>query len=110
MAPSPTPLPILPHTLRHPRKLFRRRFALMRGFPLGIGHAVHQRPPVVLPHAASLRHPIAEAVAAEACVAHQVDILDVGAVAQVSDQAAEGGCRYGIFDLYIRHEFVYPAC
>ena len=38
-----------------------------------------------------LADPVGEAIAAEACEAHQLDILGIVAVAQVAHQATEGG-------------------
>jgi hypothetical protein len=93
------PLPIPCHTRLHPGKLFRRRLHLMRCLPLSVGHSVHSRAAVLLAHAAGFGEPIAEAVAAEAGVAHQINILDVSAVLQVRDETAEGRRRYGIINL-----------
>lgn len=93
--------PILRHTLRHQRELFGRGLGLMLGFPLGIGHAVNQRATGLTIKPARFGQPVAKAVAAEAGMAHQIDILNVGAVAQVADQPSKSRCRYGIFNLHI---------
>ena len=64
------PLPILRHTRFHPRQLLCRRLRLMLRFPLRIGHSVYQRAAILLAYPAGFGEPIAEAVAAEAGVAH----------------------------------------
>src|SRR3546814_13351991 len=58
---------VLRHTLLHAGDLFRRRLALMAGFPFGEGHAVDDLPRFILAHCAvRLRDPVGQAVAAEA--------------------------------------------
>ncbi len=45
---------------------------------------------------AGVADPVGEAIAAEAGEAHQLDVLRIVAVAQVADEAAEGGGRHGV--------------
>jgi hypothetical protein len=53
--------------------------------------------------AIGLRDPVGQTVAAEACRAHQVDILNVGAMLQMRNQAAEGGCGNRICEYGVGH-------
>ena len=86
----------------HPRDLLGRRFGLRR-LPRAIIHAVDRAARLVAADRPallrrSLGDPIGKAIAAEAGEPHQVDILRVLAMAQMIDQAAEGGGRDGIVD------------
>src|SRR4029077_9232667 len=88
--------------------LFTRRLLRGRGFllvlrlPLLVRHAVDRRAARLLGkrHAlfvGGVLPPVRQAVAAEAREIHQVDVLHVGARAQVLDQAAEhGGLELGL--------------
>src|SRR5262245_15352902 len=88
------------------RRLGERRLLLGRGIllvllpPFVIGHAVDSGTALVLaqgqaPGVGRLLHPVGQAVAAEPGEIHQIDVLHVGARAQVLDQAPE----YGGFEL-----------
>ncbi len=90
---------VLRHTLLHLCDLFRRRLALMALFPLRKGHAVDDFARLILAQiAVGFRDPIGEAIAAKARYSHQIDVLDVGPVLQMRNQAAEGGCGNGIVE------------
>lgn len=71
--------------------------------PLGIRHAVDRRSALVLRETASLGHPIAQTVAAKARKPHQIDILHVGPMLEMVDQAPEGFGCYGIVNLILAH-------
>lgn len=76
--------------------LFRARFFLVLGFPLGIGHAVDLFAGLVIAdfHPEVVGGglvPLGQAVAAETGEVHQVDVLHVLAGLQMMDQGAEGG-------------------
>src|ERR1700733_394622 len=71
------------------------RFLLMKLLPFVVGHAVDQlaRGRVAERHALLLGGrpiPFGQAIPAETGQIHQVEILDVGALAQMRDQAPEG--------------------
>src|SRR6266702_6309634 len=70
--------------------------ALKLRFPGFIGHAVDRLAALVLAHREALGvglflHPVRQAVAAEAGQIHQIDVLHVGALTQMLDQAPEYG-------------------
>src|SRR5262245_36007154 len=74
--------------------LLGARFLLILGLPLLIGHAVNHLAGAILAElkplfARRLLVPIGEAVAAKPGHVHEVDVLHLMALAQVSDQAAE---------------------
>src|ERR1044072_2917235 len=76
--------------------LVARSFLLVLGLPLVVGHAVDDLARLGIGDldallARLLAVPARQAVAAEAGEAHQVDVLNVGALLQMRDQAAEGG-------------------
>src|SRR5580700_1316904 len=76
--------------------LLRTGGALIFRLPGLIRHAVDRLAALVLGHADALvvggvLEPVGEAVAAKAGEVHQVDVLDVGPLAQVLDKAPEGG-------------------
>src|SRR3954466_936423 len=87
--------------LLHCLQLFGTGGALEFRLPGLIGHAVDRLAALVLADPDALGvglflHPVRQAVAAEAGQVHQVDVLDVGAPAQVLDQAPEnGGFEFG---------------
>src|SRR5580700_502279 len=84
------------------RLLIGGRFVLMLGAPFVVGHAVDDLAAFVLGHRQAfgvgrVLHPVGQAVAAEAGQIHQVDVLHVGAGAQVLDQpAVDGGFKLGL--------------
>ena len=83
----------------HARGLFVGRRRLVARLPLVGVHAIYERARIPLGQidaviAAGLAQPVAKTVAAETAPAHEVDVLDVGAVPQVLDQPAER--RFGI--------------
>src|SRR4029077_17994579 len=70
--------------------------ALKLRFPGLIGHPIDRLAAFVLADADALsvglfRHPVRQAVAAEAGQIYQIDVLDVGAGAQMVDKAPENG-------------------
>src|SRR5690242_19212582 len=76
--------------------LVARGFLLVLGLPLVVRHPVNDLAGLRIGHldallARLLAVPARQAVAAEAGEIHQVDVLHVGALLQVRDQAAEGG-------------------
>src|ERR1044071_4700703 len=81
--------------------LIARGFFLVLGLPLVVRHAVDDLARLGIGNldallARLLAIPARQAVAAEAGQIHQVDVLDVGALLQVRDQAAEsGGFEFG---------------
>src|SRR4029453_12197243 len=92
---------MLPLRRRERGLLLRRRFLLMLLAPFVVGHAVHdlaglgiaQRDALFLGGGAV---PFRQAVAAETGEVHQIDVLHVGAFAQMLDQAPErGGFQLG---------------
>ena len=73
-----------------PGLLRSRRFLLVLLPPLVVRHAVNFGPRLVFADAEALLsrrflHPVAQAVAAEPGQVHQVDVLYVGPLAQMSD-------------------------
>src|SRR4051812_21841642 len=83
--------------LLHGIELLRRGRALVFRLPGLVGHAVNGFPALVLAQGDALRvggvlEPVGQAVAAEACEIHQVDVLDVRPRLQMIDQAPESGC------------------
>src|SRR5579884_3678162 len=92
----------------HPRQLLFGRVGLTR-LPLRIRNAIDRlaRRVAVERTARRFLDPFGETIAAEAGMPHQVDILDVLALAEMVDQPAEG-CRRGrIVDL-LRHLILLP--
>ncbi|PAV68588.1 hypothetical protein WR25_08163 [Diploscapter pachys] len=77
------------HALVHPRELFGGRFGLVARLPLVLRHAVDRLTRGRLVQPAGFLDPVRQAVAAESGQPHQVDVLRVGAMAQVADEAAE---------------------
>src|SRR5262249_35803097 len=64
--------------------------------PALVGHAIDRLAALVLCHGRALfvgrlLEPVREAVAAKAREVHQVDVLHIGALAQVRDKAPESG-------------------
>jgi len=95
---------VLRHTLLHLCDLLRRGFALMLRFPLRKRHAVDDFARLIPRQiAVRFRNPVGQAVAAKARQSHQIDILHIGAMLQMRDQTAEGGCSNGICDYGIGH-------
>src|SRR6202163_3249013 len=99
-------LPILPNIpvmrqvrqaargLLHRRELLSPCRPLMGRFPGLVGHAVYGLAALVLAHANArgvgfVLEPVGQAVAAEACEIHQIDVLDIGAGAQMFDEPPE---------------------
>src|SRR6516162_10402457 len=82
---------------------------LMLGLPLIVRHAVNPLAALVLGHRytaciGGVLHPVRQAIAAEAGEIHQVDVLHVGVLAQMLDQAAErGGLELGAGLVFKRH-------
>src|SRR5271155_2279311 len=82
-------------------ELFGRRFLLMVFLPFGGRHAVDDFARLVLGQRKTflggrLAIPVAQAVAAEIRYDHKVNVLDVSALAQMRDEAAEdGGLEFG---------------
>jgi hypothetical protein len=79
------------------RLLFGARFRLVLGLPFLIGHAVDHLPRPILAELKTLLTrrllvPISEAVAAKARHVHEIDVLHLMALAQMSDEAAECRC------------------
>src|SRR5262245_27263386 len=92
----------------------RRLFLILR-LPFLERHAVHGLAALVLRHCHALGvggilHPVRQAVAAEAGEVHQVDVLHVGARAQMLEQAPERGgfelraglVVHGVFSAFAR--------
>src|SRR3984893_1892952 len=82
--------------LLHRGQLVRADAALIFGFPGLVGHAVDRLAAFVLGKRQALLvggvlQPVGQAVAAEAGEIHQIEVLDVGALAQMPDQAAKSG-------------------
>src|SRR4051794_27553085 len=102
--------------LRQGRLLGGCGLLLVARLPLVVGHAVDQLAGLGVRQldAARLRRlavPAAEAVPAEAGEVHQVDVLDLGPLAQVLDQRAEGrGLELGAGLLVVggRHRVLLP--
>ncbi len=85
----------------HPGQLLGGGVGLVAGFPFGLGHAVDGFACRGLVEGdasfgGGVGQPVAEAVAAEAADAHQVDVLDVGAVLEMGDETTEGGGFKGL--------------
>src|ERR1700761_3310304 len=82
--------------------LVARGLFLVLGLPLVVGHAVDDLARCGIGDldallARLLAIPAREAIATEASQVHQVDVLHVGALLQVRDQAAEsGGFEFGL--------------
>ena len=95
---------VLRHTLLHLCDLFRRRIALVALFPFGKGHAVDDFARLLLAEiAVRFGDPVGKAVAAEARRPHQINVLNVGPVLQMRDQAAEGGCSHRVVEHIVGH-------
>src|SRR3954453_22108154 len=82
--------------LLHGVELLRRGRALVFRFPGLVRHAIDGFPALVLAQGDALGvggvlEPVGQAVAAEACEIHQVDVLDVCPRLQMIDQAPESG-------------------
>jgi hypothetical protein len=80
----------------HRRELLGAGLALKSRLPGLIGHAVDGLAAFVLaylgaPRVGLLLEPVGQAVAAEARKIHEIDVLDIGAGAQMFDQAPENG-------------------
>ncbi len=72
-------------------------FFLVFLFPVGVRHAInHFQSAIVVQFSIELvagrQHPFAQAVAAKARQVHDVDILCIGSVLQMGDQAAKSLC------------------
>ena len=86
---------------RHRGLLLGRRLFLILGLPFLVGHAVDDLPRFRVGQPDALRLgflaiPAAEAIPAKAGEVHQVDVLHVGSLAQMLNQAAEcGGFQFG---------------
>src|SRR5229473_1546652 len=98
--------------LLHRRELLGAGRALMGRLPGLVGHAVDGLAALVLAHISALGvgfflEPVGQAVAAEACKVHQVDVLDIAAGAQMLDQAPENGsfkfCSGFVVNRHDRH-------
>src|SRR3954447_10169879 len=91
-----------------------RFFLLVLRLPLLIGHAVDLLAALVLSERNALSvgrflHPVAEAIAAEAREIHQVDVLHLGARAQMLDEAAEHrGVEFGL-GFFVESHGDFPA-
>ena len=82
--------------LLHRRELLGTGLALKSRLPGLIGHAIDGLAAFVLadlgtPRVGLLLEPVGQAVAAEARKIHKIDVLDIGAGAQMFDQAPENG-------------------
>src|SRR6516162_6100047 len=82
--------------LLHCRRLLQRGAALIFGLPGLVGHAVDRLAALVLGErnaflVGGVLQPVRKAVAAEARQIHQVDILNIGPLAQMPYQTPEGG-------------------
>src|SRR5688572_898055 len=78
------------------RLLVRTGVGLVARLPLCVGHAVDQLARLVLGDCEATRLcrfavPVRQAISAESCEIHEVDVLDVAPAAEVLDQPAEGG-------------------
>lgn len=83
----------------HPRKLFGCCLTLMARLPFLGRHAVDERAcDFAIGRAAGLNQPVGQAVAAETGQSHEVDILRVAAVAQMTDKPPECSRRGTIID------------
>jgi hypothetical protein len=94
-APTGERLPHGEEALLRRLELLGRGLALIGRLPGLVGHAVDGLAALVPGHLRALGvglllEPVGQAVAAEAGQIHQVDVLDVGAGAQMRDQAPEG--------------------
>src|SRR6185312_6758731 len=84
---------------------------LMLRLPLLVRHAVDPLAALVLGHrnpafVGGVLHPVRQAIAAEARKIHQIDILHVGACAQMLDEAPEsGGLEFGSGLVVERHGY-----
>src|SRR5262245_61036229 len=92
------------------RFLRRACFALIFRLPLGIGHAIDMGARVLAGDSEALGPgglliPVGQAIAAEAGQIHQVDVLDIGASAQMLHKTAEHrGFKLGLGLLVDHHE------
>src|SRR5258708_8794803 len=82
--------------LFHRRKLLRSGGSLVHRLPRVVRHAVDRLAALVLAHHRApgvgfLLEPVGQAIATESGEIHQVDILHVGAQAQMFDEAAKYG-------------------
>jgi hypothetical protein len=99
----------------HRRELLGTGRTLMGGLPGLIGHAVDSLAALVLAHrqvfgVGFVLEPIGQAVAAEACEVHQIDILDVAAGAQMLDKAPEHrGFKFCSGFVVKRHRGISPV-
>ena len=95
----------------HRRELLGTRRVLMRLLPGFVGHAVDGLAALVLADRGTLGvrrflEPVGQAVAAEAREIHQVDILNIGAGAQMFDKAPEdGGFEFRSGFVVNRHDY-----
>src|SRR5262245_24599952 len=82
---------------------------LVLGLPFLVRHAVERLPALGLGHRHAARiggvlHPVRQALAAEAGKIHQVEVLHIGALAQMLDEAPErGGLELGAGLVVKRH-------
>src|SRR5262245_55258996 len=69
----------------------------MLGFPFFVRHAVNELAALLLAHRHAARvgrvlHPIRQAIATKAGEIHEIEVLHVGALTQMLDEAPESGC------------------
>jgi hypothetical protein len=77
--------------------LFWRCRRLVFGFPVIIGHAINVVACIVLAEGEAffrggILQPVGQAIAAEACKVHQIDVLHITSLLQMADQTAQD-CR-----------------
>src|SRR5258708_6529308 len=94
LRPPPESMPAM--GFLHRRELLGTGRALIGRLPGLVGHAVDGLAAFVLAHVSTLGvgfllEPVGQAVAAESREIHQIDVLDIGAGAQMLDKAPEDG-------------------
>ena len=84
---------VLLDTRFHRRQLLRRRLGLAGRLPFGHRHAVDQLARrILVARETAIADPVGEAIATETSQAHQLDVLRVVSMAQVTYQPPESGC------------------
>ena len=85
------------HAFGHEGELCGRGIGLVARFPLGGWEPVDRLARGgLVERRAGIDDPVGQAVAAEACKAHQLDVLRIVPVAQMPDKAAERGSGHFI--------------